>query len=115
MTTSVTLFRRDEGQKLNVLGVGDPSDEAYYVLEGEVEFQVGTHRQQVRAGDFLYAPSNTVHAFRGLSEKPARMVVFDAPAHAEAFFKELDHRALQMPRDLSQLPEIAARHGLQVL
>lgn len=92
-----------------------PWDEAYFILEGEVEFQVGTHCERVRAGDFLYAPSNTVHAFRGLSQTPARMLVFDAPAHAEAFFNELDREAIEMPRDLSKLPAIAARHGLHVV
>src|SRR4051794_9807787 len=59
-----------------------PWDEAYYILSGEARFQVGEKTIDVKAGDFLYAPAGTVHAFHGLSEEPARMLIFDAPAAA---------------------------------
>jgi quercetin dioxygenase-like cupin family protein len=91
-----------------------PWDEAYFVIEGEVEFRIGDSVLRVRAGDFAYAPANTVHAFHGVSEAPARMLVFDAPAHAEAFFRDVD-RELRRTRDVTQLPAIGDRHGVQFL
>jgi mannose-6-phosphate isomerase-like protein (cupin superfamily) len=90
-----------------------PWDEAYYVVEGEVSFMLGTRNEVVKAGDFLYAPAGTLHAFRGTSEHPARMLVFDVPAHAEAFFKELAHEVTELPCDLVKVPEIGSKHRIR--
>lgn len=89
-----------------------PWDEAYYVVEGEVDFMIEGRPQRIRAGDFVYAPANTVHAFSGASDEPARMLVFDAPAHAEAFFEELHDEGAQVPRDLQKVAEVGDRHGI---
>ncbi|HEX4886377.1 MAG TPA: cupin domain-containing protein [Casimicrobiaceae bacterium] len=90
-----------------------PWDEAYFVTAGEVEFEIGGRRERVRAGDFVYAPGGTLHAFHGVSEAPARMLIFDAPAHAEAFFKDVDREVTDLPRDLAKVPGIGERHGLR--
>jgi quercetin dioxygenase-like cupin family protein len=92
-----------------------PWDEAYFLIEGEVEFRIGERIERVRAGDFVYAPAGTAHAFHGVSEAPARMLIFDAPAHAGHFFKEVDRQVRELPRDLSKLPQIGAQHGLAFL
>jgi len=88
-----------------------PWDEGYFVTAGEVEFQIGDQLERVRAGDFVYAPGGTVHAFRGVSKTPAHMLIFDAPAHMEGFFKEVDREVTKLPADLAKLPEIGTRHG----
>ena len=90
-----------------------PWDEAYYVVEGEVRFSLAGKEQLVRSGEFVYAPGGTVHGFQGLSEKPARMIIFDAPAHAEAFFKEVDREVKNYPADMAKMPIIGARHDIQ--
>jgi quercetin dioxygenase-like cupin family protein len=90
-----------------------PWDEAYYVLEGALRFRIGDSERTVQRGDFLYAPAGTVHAFQGASEQPARVLVFDAPAAAEAFFREAAAEVRELPRDLAKVPEIGARHRLQ--
>ena len=87
-------------------------DEAYYVTEGEVHFTVGTDTVTVKAGDFLYAPGGTVHGFRAVSERPSRMLIFDAPAHAESFFKDVDREVKDLPGDLAKVPGIGTRHGI---
>jgi quercetin dioxygenase-like cupin family protein len=89
-----------------------PWDETYYVLRGEVEFEIEGRRQRAGAGDLVYAPAGVTHAFRGASKEPAQMLIFDAPAHAEAFFKEVDREVSQLPRDLAKLPGIGERHGV---
>jgi quercetin dioxygenase-like cupin family protein len=90
-----------------------PWDEAYYVLEGEVRFTLGAREQLLKAGDFIYAPGGTAHAFQGASARPARMLVFDSPAHSEAFFRELGREVKEMPRDLGKLPDIGKRHQIR--
>ncbi|HEX2199590.1 MAG TPA: cupin domain-containing protein [Burkholderiales bacterium] len=92
-----------------------PWDEAYYVIEGEVRFTLGDKVQQFKGGDFIYAPGGTLHAFQGVSTQPARMLVFDAPAAAEGFFRDVHREVSQMPRDLPKVAEIGARHKLRFM
>ena len=99
------------------LGAGPPPhhhdwDEAYYIADGAVRFQIGDAVHQVKAGDFVYAPAGTVHAFQGLSETPARVLILDAPAHAAGFFIEVDREVRQMPQDAAKVPAIGLRHGV---
>lgn len=90
-----------------------PWDEAYYVLEGQVSFQLGEHVQQYGPGDFLYAPGGTLHAFKGASEQPARVLVLDAPATMEGFFRETAQAVKNLPEDLAKVPAIGLRHQLR--
>ncbi|MFZ2990703.1 cupin domain-containing protein [Ideonella sp.] len=99
------------------LGAGPPPhhhdwDEAYYIADGEVLFQLGSQAHRVAAGDFVYAPAGTVHAFQGLAETPSRVLILDAPAHAAGFFIEVDREVRQMPDDAAKVPAIGLRHGV---
>lgn len=91
-----------------------PWDEAYYVLEGEADFSLGGQVRRVRTGDFLYAPGGTAHGFSGASRQPARLLIFDAPAHAESFFRDVD-REVKSPADMAKVPGIGARHSIDFL
>ena len=92
-----------------------PWDEAYYLISGKLEFQLGNDAISMSAGDFIYAPGDTVHSFSGASDDPATMLVFDSPAHSEAFFRELDREVKTVPDDLSKVPDIGKRHKLTFL
>ena len=87
-------------------------DEAYYVTRGSVEFDVAGRKTLVKAGDFLYVPGKTLHGFRGAGEEAAQMLIFDAPAHAGAFFREVD-RTVKGPEQLPLVPGIGLRHGIR--
>lgn len=102
------------------LGMGPPPhrhdwDEAYYVLEGEIAFEIDGEPVQSKAGDFNYLPRNTVHAFKGASACPARVLIFAAPAHASEFFEEVNSEVRNIPEDLTKVPEIGRRHGIEFL
>ena len=92
-----------------------PWDEAYYILEGDVWFLVGDKEQVFSTGDFIYAPGGTLHSFRGAGDKPARVLVFDAPATAEGFFREASREVVNFPEDLAKVPEIGARHQIRFM
>ena len=101
-------------------GMGPPPhrhdwDEAYYILEGEVEFQVDGDTVKTGAGDFNYLPRNTVHGFKGASEQPARVLIFAAPAHGSEFFNELSSEVRNLPQDASKIPAIGERHGIHFM
>jgi mannose-6-phosphate isomerase-like protein (cupin superfamily) len=101
-------------------GMGPPPhwhdwDEAYYVLEGEVDFEVDGRPVKSAAGDFNYLPRNTVHAFKGASESPARVLIFAAPAHGSEFFRELSEEVHALPEDGPKIPKIGERHGIHFI
>jgi len=92
-----------------------PWDEAYYIVDGDVWFMVQNKEQVFSTGDFVYAPGGTLHSFRGAGEKPARVLVFDAPATAEGFFRDAAREIVTYPDDLIKVPEIGARYQLRFL
>jgi uncharacterized cupin superfamily protein len=54
-------------------------DELFYVLEGELTFQVGDELRTVAAGDWLMAPRGTPHTFANHSDQPARALIAVTP------------------------------------
>jgi quercetin dioxygenase-like cupin family protein len=90
-----------------------PWDEGYYVVAGAAHFLIGERELVAHPGDFLYAPAGVVHAFHGASDEPARLLVFDAPAAAEGFFRDAAAEVRELPQDLHKVPEIGARHRLR--
>jgi quercetin dioxygenase-like cupin family protein len=87
-------------------------DEAYYILEGAVDFTAGDRHFTANAGDFAFTPAGVVHGFRGASAQPARMLILDVPAHAGAFFKQVDREVKQLPRDLFKVIDIGKQTGI---
>lgn len=61
-------------------------EESFYILEGEITFQIGAGRLVARAGMFANMPVGTPHAFKNESDKPARMLISVAPAGLENMF-----------------------------
>ena len=55
-------------------------EEWFYVMEGEVIFQIGETRKQLRAGDSILGPRNVPHAFSSVGPKPGRMLIAFTPA-----------------------------------
>jgi quercetin dioxygenase-like cupin family protein len=79
------------------LGNGGPpvhfhhsQEEWFYVMEGEMLFQVGEERKRLRAGESLLGPRGVPHGFVGVGETPGRMVIAFTPAgKMEQFFREV--------------------------
>jgi len=55
-------------------------EEYFYVLEGEVIFQVGDIRKKLVAGESVVGPRGVPHAFSGSDSKPGRMLIAFTPA-----------------------------------
>lgn len=64
-------------------------EEWFYVVEGEVIFQIGDRRNRLRAGDSVLGPRGIPHAFSSVGEKPGRMLIAFTPAgKMEQFFRD---------------------------
>ncbi|MFC5156973.1 quercetin 2,3-dioxygenase [Streptomyces amakusaensis] len=72
------------------LHIHHDSDEAFYVIEGELQISNEKKSQVVGAGAFVFVPRGKVHAFKNVSEdQQCKMLIIFTPAGFEAFFKEL--------------------------
>jgi quercetin dioxygenase-like cupin family protein len=64
--------------------------ETFYVAEGEVEFRTEAGKQLVAGGAYINIPFNGgAHAFKNLSDTPARLLCTVMPAGLESMFREI--------------------------
>jgi len=73
-------------------------DEAYYVLEGAMEFWVGDQHHLAPAGSYVFLPKNVIHRWK-ITSGTARMLFMCWPAGLEDYFREFAEPAgeLKMP------------------
>jgi quercetin dioxygenase-like cupin family protein len=64
-------------------------EEGFYILEGEITFQVGEQRFTAGPGTFANMPIGSLHSFRNESRTTARMLISIAPAGLEQMFFEV--------------------------
>jgi quercetin dioxygenase-like cupin family protein len=84
-------------------------DEAFYLLEGELLFQVGDALVTKGAGERSYAPRNVAHTLANHSDAPARYVLVCTPAGFERHWARLAAEAAgaEPPRwALQPIPEV---------
>jgi quercetin dioxygenase-like cupin family protein len=88
-----------------------PGAEGFYVLAGELTFDVGEESAVAAAGSFVLVPKHVGHTFRNASGKEARVLIIHSPA-ADAYFAEL-HRlfASGSEPDVETQRELQRRHG----
>jgi len=63
--------------------------EGFYVLEGELTFQLGDELTTAGPGAFVYAPGGAVHTFANLSDREARYLLLCTPAGFERYFARM--------------------------
>jgi quercetin dioxygenase-like cupin family protein len=61
-------------------------DEAFYVVDGELTFQLGDEIVTAGSGAFVFAPGGAVHTLANRSEGPARYLLLITPAGFERRF-----------------------------
>lgn len=84
-------------------------DEGFYVLAGELTFQVGDELTTARQGELAFAPGGTPHTVANLSGAPASYLLVCTPAGFEREFARRAARAAGVdPPDWATqpLPEV---------
>ena len=64
-------------------------EEGWYVIEGELEFEVGDRTATAGPGTLVWAPRNIPHHYR-VAKTPARYLLIFSPAGMEGLFKEVE-------------------------
>jgi quercetin dioxygenase-like cupin family protein len=106
--------------------VHNGEDEAFYVLDGEIEFDVGGDVALATAGTYVLAPRGVAHSFRVLTDSARALVITSssAPAPGSGFHNfaraagvPATARTLPMPAapDPRALAVLAAAHDIDIL
>jgi quercetin dioxygenase-like cupin family protein len=64
-------------------------DEAFYLLEGELTFQLGDEVFTRTAGELAFAPRNVAHTYANHSDAPTRALLVCTPAGFERYFARM--------------------------
>jgi mannose-6-phosphate isomerase-like protein (cupin superfamily) len=89
------------------------NEEAYFVLDGIVEFRIADEVFQGSHGMFVLVPAGQGHTFGNTSNQPARLLVLHAPA-LDRYFEDLAHlwAAPEAPDREAELA-LMRRHGME--
>jgi quercetin dioxygenase-like cupin family protein len=64
-------------------------DEWFYVLEGELVFELDGERRTVEAGGSVWLRRGVVHAYQNFTDREARLLIVTTPGAFSDFFVEL--------------------------
>jgi quercetin dioxygenase-like cupin family protein len=84
-------------------------DETFYVLEGELTFQLGDDVFTRRVGELAFASRGVPHTYANLSGAPARALLVITPAGFERYFDRIAARITggEPPTEASKpIPEV---------
>ena len=107
------------------LHVHHREDEGFWILEGEVTFDVGDMTIEASAGDYVFAPRDIPHRFT-VGNDGCRMLFILVPGGIEDFLRKTSEPARSRtlpppaekepdPAEIDRLKEIAAEHGGELL
>ena len=97
-------------------------DEAFWILEGEVTFEVGGVTIAATAGDYAFGPRDVPHRYR-VGASGCRMLFIVTPAGFEDLVRLISVPAAdrtlppgpQEPADIEELGEVIAGYGCEIV
>lgn len=89
-----------------------PWDEAFYVIDGQVEVTVAGKATTIFPGGYVHIPAGTVHAYKNISATAKMIGVVSDPLGGQ-FFAAVDQ--LKVPQDLPRILAIAESFGVTFL
>ena len=98
-------------------------DEAFYILDGTVEFEVDGHVAVAEAGTFAFVARGAAHCFRVLTPTARMLVICSGKPtdNLEDFFLGMGQPATERvlpvpgPPDVDRLLELTARTGIELV
>ena len=88
-------------------------EEAFYVLEGEIEFSLGADTVIGHPGSFVHVPGGVSHTFGNAATASSRLLIIHAPA-MDSYFEELQELwSRQVPPSPDDERALMKRHGME--
>jgi quercetin dioxygenase-like cupin family protein len=109
----ITLQSGDEG-------AGPPPhrhdwDESFYVLRGQVEFDLAGEAHACSAGMLVHLPAGTVHGFRFGPGGGEMFEITGAGGNATRMFASISREVPPGPPDVPMLTTLLQRHGVSLV
>jgi len=103
---TVTQARYAAGERVAGSHVHHDHTDAFYVLEGELTFQIGREAETiiVSAGGFVAAPPGVAHSLRNAGDCPARWLTIHAPDGGFAAFMRGLRDGVEVDWDIAPVP-----------
>ena len=93
----------------------DGFDEAFYIIEGELEMSTNGEVMTATPGHFINVQRGTVHGYRNLTNAPVKILTWTHPAGIEHFYEEVAENVKTLPEDLGKLLTIAEKHRIELM
>ncbi|MGH3002678.1 MAG: cupin domain-containing protein [Gaiellaceae bacterium] len=102
---SLTCASRPAGERVTDPHIHQHA-EAFYVLEGELTFEVGAERETITvgAGGFVGVPPGVAHSFRTTGDHPARGLIIHAGDGGFAAFMRGIRDGVEVAWDIAPVP-----------
>ena len=92
----------------------DQMTDIFYVLEGELAFDLACDWRVLGPGSFVLVPPGVVHTFANLGAAPARFLNIYQPAGNEQYLKEAMKRMVEgHPWSPTEMAEVASRYDFE--
>jgi mannose-6-phosphate isomerase-like protein (cupin superfamily) len=108
--------------EVTITGDGPPQhihgaeEEAFYVIEGSVNIQVGDDVVLATPGAFVLIPRGTVHTFWNASATPARLLVIVSPPGLEQYLAEVIGDAqIDTPTYIDKVTAMAHKYQMTIV
>jgi mannose-6-phosphate isomerase-like protein (cupin superfamily) len=87
-------------------------EEAFHLVQGQVQFVLGEEEFEMRAGGAVLVPARTPHCFRNVGDGDVEWIAITTPATAVTLIEEVG----AVPRgDLGALAALLERHDSELL
>ena len=96
--------------------------EGFYVVEGQIIFNVDGQRIEAKPGTFVNIPADVLHSFKNETNENAKMIIVLSPAGLEQFFVEagleVSDNSVKPPpltdEEKQKLVSLASKYGMEI-
>jgi quercetin dioxygenase-like cupin family protein len=96
--------------------------EGFYVVEGQIIFNVDGQRIEAKPGTFVNIPPDVLHSFKNETNENAKMIIVLSPAGLEQFFVEagleVSNNSVKPPpltdEEKQKLVSLASKYGMEI-
>ncbi len=95
-------------------------DESFYLLNGRINYMVGSATFKAKTGDWIFLPRNIKHSFHVETDQ-AEVLIHLSPGGFENYFREMSEPAKELvipphpqgPPDVKRIVETASKYGIK--
>jgi mannose-6-phosphate isomerase-like protein (cupin superfamily) len=96
--------------------------EGFYIIEGQIIFNVDGQRIEAKPGTFVNIPPNFLHSFKNETSEIAKLIIVLSPAGMEQLFVdvglEISNNSVKPPpfnnEQKQKLARLASKYGMEI-